>query len=174
MHKSIAIFTALILGLSGLVAAPPALAQGKVSRIPGQTQRAPPPTAEERMGKLDHAGRVNLLLEANRKTRDAFADYQQALAKARADGKAPGAEAVQAIPAATAPRAAIKAVADDMSDAAIAQQDASRGTRSTFQKFTAALDDEQALEAAAGNEAVVAAFGVEVRPTAEAEPPPDQ
>ena len=176
MNKSIAISAALMLGLSGLLAAPPALAQGKVSRLPGQTQRAPPPTAEERMGKLDHAGRIELLREADRKTREAFAAYQVALAKARADGEAPGADQVLAISAAAATRASIKAVADDMSDAAVAQQDATRGTRTSFQKFTAALDDQEALAAAAGPEATIAAWGAEAPPPAadSTPPPPEQ
>jgi hypothetical protein len=176
MLKSIAFSAALVLGLSALVAAPPALAQlGKVSRLPGQTQRAPPPTAEERMGKLDQAGRIELLREADRETREAFADYQSALAKAKADGEAPGAESVLAIAAATAPRAALKAVANDLSDAALVQQDASRATRNSFKKFAAALDDQEALAAAAGPDATMAAWGAEAPAPAEsAAPPPDQ
>ena len=163
MHKSIQ-----ILVVAAMLAAPLAHAQsGRVSRIPGQTQQAPPPTAEERMGRLDLAGRMNLLRVADGKTRAAFADYQAALAKAREDGKAPGAEAVLAIRAHDAPRAAIKAVANDMSDAALAQQDASRGTRNAFKEFAAAVDDEQALAAAAGPEATAAVHGVEATPLSE-------
>jgi hypothetical protein len=159
MHKTIR-----FLVIAAMLAAPVAQAQNKVSRFPGQTERAPPPTAEERMGRLDQAGRITLLREADLATRKAFADYQQALAKAREDGKARGAESVLAIHASTAPRSAIKAVADDLSDEALAQQDATRATRNSFQKFTSTLDDQLQLAAAAGPETTAAALGIEPEP----------
>ena len=153
-----------ILVIAAMLAAPLAQAQNKVSRFPGQTERAPPPTAEERMGRLDQAGRIALLREADLATRKAFAEYQEALAKARQDGKARGAEAVLAIRADTAPRSAIKAVADDLSDEALAQQDATRGTRNSYQRFTSTLDDQLRLAAVAGPETTAAALGVEPEP----------
>jgi len=144
---------------------------GQVSRLPGKTQHAAPKTADERMAPLDTASRARLLLDADQATRKAFAAYQEALAHAQEKGDVSGADAVLAIPAATAPRAAIRAVGDDMSNAAAKQQDATRGTRNAYQKFTAALDDEQQLMGAAGPQAMLAAFGVESDETAS--PPAD-
>jgi hypothetical protein len=155
--------TILLLALAAVLAAPAALAQsGSVSRFPGKTSHAPPPTAEERLRTQDAAGKAQLLREADLATRKAFAVYQAALAKAKDKGKAPGADAVLALDAALATRAQVHAVADDMTDAGLALQDATNATRTAFQKFTYALDDQKALERAAGAEARIAAFGVDV------------
>jgi hypothetical protein len=154
MRKSIHLFA-----LASLLAASLAGAQTSISRKPGETQRAPPPSAEEQVASLDTAGRARLLLEADRDMREAFADYQQALAKAREKGKVAGAEAVLSIDPMRAPRDALRAVGDDMSNEALALQDASRATRSAFAKFTRALDREEQLIGAAGETAVATAFG---------------
>ncbi len=141
-----------------------AFQSGSVSRLPGKTQRPPPPSPEQVVAPLGTAARARLLVEADQATRKAFAEYQAALAKAKAKGDAPrvAANAVLAIPAASAPYATLKAIGDDMSTAAVALQEPDRKTRGAFGKFTAALDHETQLAAAAGTEANLAAFGVDI------------
>jgi hypothetical protein len=159
MRKSIHLF-----GLAGLLFASVAVAQTSISLKPGQTPRRPPPTAEQQMAPLDTVGRTQLLLKADQDMREAFAEYQKALAKAKEKGDAPGADAVLSIDARQAPRAALRAIGDDMSNEAIALQDATRASRNAFTRFTGALDREEQLIGAAGEPAVAAAFGAAEAP----------